>query len=233
MKQFLPLVLSLGLLLPVGATAAPKKLEHRAWLGGEFKLAMRGGEVSSATRVGAWPRDIKQRAGIFVSAAHQGTPLANAGVMTGDLILALDGKAVTSLKALHGAVESRAPGDIIRLSVYRDGDIEERTATLGIESFERWRSLSFGLMLTHKIDLFPNPGFSAVVIGFNRRNERLDLRSPEVEFFRRHAKSPGGHRGIAGRENWQAWCLILSLGAHKQIVSQEPSVGGGQGTEGR
>lgn len=222
MKQFLPLVVSLGLLLPALANAAPKKLEHRAWIGGEFKLAKRGGEPFSATGVGAFPRDLKQRAGIFVSAAHAGTPLASAGIVAGDLILALDDKPVTSLKALQRAVESRAPGDTIRLSVYRDGDVEERTATLGIESYERWRTLSVGLMLTSKIDLVPNPEFSAIALGFNRRNERMDLHSPEVEFFRRHRKAPGGYRGVTGRESWQAWCVLFSLGGHKQIVSQEP-----------
>lgn len=223
MKRPLALILSLGLLIPLLTSAAPKKLEHRAWLGGEFKLAKRGGEPFSPTRVGAFPRDLKQRAGIFVSAAHAETPLATAGIVAGDLILALDDKPVTSLKALQRAVESRAPGDTIRLSVYRDGDVEERTATLGIESYERWRTLSVGLMLTSKIDLVPNPEFSAVALGFNRRNERIDLRSPEVEFFRRHRKGSNGERGIAGRESWQAWCVLFSLGGHKQIVSQESS----------
>lgn len=221
MNHFFPLVVSLSLLFPIVANAAPKKLEHRAWLGGEFKLAKRGGEPFSPTRVGAFPRDLEQRAGIFVSAVHPETPLASAGIVAGDLILALDDKPVTSLKALQRAVESRAPGDAIRLSVYRDGDIEERTATLGIESFERWRTLSVGLMLASKIDLVPNPEFSAVALGFNRRNERIDLRSPEVEFFRRHRKGSHGERGIAGRESWQAWCVLFSLGGHKQIVSQE------------
>ncbi len=222
MKHYFPLIVSLGLLLPIVANAGPKKLEHRAWLGGEFKLAKRGGEPFSPTRVGAFPRDLEQRAGIFVRAAHPETPLASAGIVTGDLILALDDKPVTSLRALQRAVESRAPGDTIRLSVYRDGDIEERTATLGIESYERWRSLSVGLMLNSKIDLVPNPEFSAVALGFNRRDERIDLRSPEVEFFRRYRKGSGGERGMPGRESWQAWCVLFSLGGHKQIVSQEP-----------
>ena len=221
MKRFLPLALSLGFLLPFLANAAPKKLEHRAWLGGELKLAKRGDEAFSPSRIGAFPRDLKQQAGIFVNAAHPETPLAIAGIVTGDLILSLDDKPMTSLKTLQRSVESRAPGDTIRLTVYRDDNIEERTATLGIESYECWRTLVFGLMLTSKIDLVPNPEFSALVLGFNRCNERLDLRSPEVEFFRRHAKSPGGYRGIAGRENWQAWCILFSLGGHKQIVSQE------------
>lgn len=222
MKHLLPLVVSLGLLLPALANAAPKKLEHRAWLGGEFKLAKRGGEAFSATRVGAFPRGLKQRAGIFVSASHPETPLASAGIVAGDLILALDDKPVISLKALQRAVESRAPGDTIRLSVFRDGDIDERTATLGIESYEHWRTLNIGLMLTSKIDLVPNPEFSAVALGFNRRNERIDLRSPEVEFVRRHRKGPADYRGVTGRESWQAWCVLFSIGGHKQIVSQEP-----------
>lgn len=221
MKQILPLMAAIALLVPSLANAEPKKLEHRAWLGGGFKLAKRGGEPFSPTRIGAFPRDLKQRAGIFVSAVHPETPLANAGVLAGDLILALDDKPVTSLKALQRAVESRAPGDTIRLSVYRDG-VEERTATLGIESYERWRTLSVGLMLASKIDLVPNPEFSAGIIGFNYRDERMDLRSPEVEFFRRHLKGSSGERGLPGRESWQAWCVLFSLGGHKQIVSQEP-----------
>ena len=226
MKHLIALAVFFATLLPVIAPAATKKLEHRAWLGGEFKQAKRGGDAYSATRVGAFPRDLKQRAGVFVSAVHPETPLATASLAAGDLILALDGKPVTSPKALERAVESRAPGDTVRLSVYRDGEIEERTATLGIESYEHWRTLSVGLMLTSKIDLVPNPEFSALALGFKRKNERIDLRSPEVEFFRRHRRGSRGERGVPGRESWQAWCVLFSLGGHKQIVSQEPFAAG-------
>jgi hypothetical protein len=126
-----------------------------------------------------------------------------------------------TLKAMQRAVESRSPGDTIRISVYHDNGVNERKATLGIESYEHWRNLGFGLMLTSKLDIVPDPEFSVLLLGFNRRNERIDLRSPEVEFIRRHHKWLDGHRGVTGRESWQAWCVLLSLGAHKQIVSQE------------
>ena len=221
MKQILPLVATIALLFPASGVTAPKKIHQRAWLGGEFKLAKRGGEPFSSDRVGAFPKSIEQRAGIFVAAVHVQAPLAVAGVATGDLILALDDRPVTSLKALRSVVESRAPGDTIRLSVYRDGDIEEHTATLGVESFEQSRNIGVGLMLSHKIDLVPNPDFSAVALGFHRRDQRIDLCSPEAEFYLRHRKGAGGKRGVAGSEGWQAWCVLFSFGSHKQIVSQE------------
>lgn len=221
MKRLLPLAVTCALLIPMFGVAAPRKLHQRAWLGGEFKLAKHGGDPVSSTHIGAFPRDLDQRAGIYVAAVHPETPLAAAGVMTGDLVLALDGRPVTSLKALRSAVESRVPGGTIRLSVYRDGDIEERTATLGVESFERSRNIGVGLMLTHKIDLVPNPDFSAAALGFHRRDQRIDLRSPETEFYLRHRKGAGGQRGVSGNEGWQAWCVLFSFGSHKQIVSQE------------
>lgn len=221
MKRLRLILALLGLILPVMATGGPRKLEHRAWLGGELKLAKPGAEMFSETRVGALPRDLKQRSGIFVSAVHPGTPLAAAGVLAGDLILAIDDKPMTSMKAIQRAVESRSPGDTIRISVYHDNSVNERKATLGIESYEHWRTLGFGLMLASKFDIVPDPGFSVLLLGFNRRNERIDLRSPEVEFIRRHHKSLDVNHGVTGRESWQAWCVLLSLGAHKQIVSQE------------
>jgi PDZ domain len=223
MKRLLPFAVIIALLIPTLGVTAPKKLHQRAWLGGEFKLAKPGGELFSPTRLGAFPRELDQRAGIYVAAVHSETPLAASGVTTGDLLLALDGRPVTSLKALRSVVESRDPGDTVRLSVYHDGNIEERTATLGVESFERSRNIGVGLMLSHKIDLVPNPDFSAVALGFHHRDRRIDLRSPETEFYLRHRKRKDGQRGISGSEGWQAWCVLFSFGSHKQIVSQELS----------
>lgn len=221
MKPIIALALSLTLFAPAAVIAAPKKLHQRAWLGGEFKLATRGGEPVSPTRVGAFPQELQQHSGVFVSAVHAGTPLAAAGVVVGDLIIGLDDRPVTYAKALRSAVEARAPGDRIRLAVYRDGSTEEHRATLGIESYERSRNIGLGLMFSSKIDLVPNPDFSAIAVGFNHRDRRVELNSPEVNFFLRHRRGKGHEMGLAGDEGWQAWCVIFSFGSHKRIVSQE------------
>ena len=60
-----------------------------------------------------------------------GGPAEAAGLEPGDLIVAIDGKAVTDSSELIVAIRSRQPGDEVRLTVRRDGDEREYTVTLG------------------------------------------------------------------------------------------------------
>lgn len=73
---------------------------------------------------------LDQSEGALVAGVQPGTPAAAAGLQEGDVILALDGEAVTGPEALSAAVASREPGDEVQLQVWRSEDMVDLTATL-------------------------------------------------------------------------------------------------------
>lgn len=70
--------------------------------------------------------------GALISSVTSGSPAAQAGLQAGDLITALNGKAVTSPDDLSQALAQLAPGDRATVSVTRqDGSQHTLTVTLG------------------------------------------------------------------------------------------------------
>lgn len=69
-------------------------------------------------------------AGAVVNLAPEGLPAAKAGIQTGDIITALDGKEVKSYSELTAAVKEHAVGDTVTLSVFRSGEKLEVQVTL-------------------------------------------------------------------------------------------------------
>jgi putative serine protease PepD len=58
-------------------------------------------------------------------------PAADAGVRTGDVVTAMDGKAITGADALVTAVDGKKPGDTVTLKVRRGGSTSEIQVKLG------------------------------------------------------------------------------------------------------
>ena len=52
-------------------------------------------------------------------------------ILGGDVIVAADGKKVSSIEELRDAIASLEPGDKLKLQLYRDGDKTSVTVTLG------------------------------------------------------------------------------------------------------
>ena len=84
--------------------------------------------------------------GVLVESVAKDSGAAKAGVMAGDtevvvsgdtyilggdVIVAADGKKVSSIEELRDAIASHEPGDKIKLQLYRDGDRTSVTITLG------------------------------------------------------------------------------------------------------
>lgn len=59
--------------------------------------------------------------GLYVTAVQVGSPAEAAGLRIGDIILTVDGGSVTDMDALNAQLYTHAPGDSMRLSVYRNG----------------------------------------------------------------------------------------------------------------
>jgi membrane-associated protease RseP (regulator of RpoE activity) len=224
MKHILLAISFACLTSTVTASAAPDKTLERAWMGGEYKLARtsRFTLASSPNTVRAFPAapGRSQRAGVLIVALPTNTPAALAGLRAGDLILEAGHRPVTSLKMLCQVIDERRAGDTVQLLIFREGEVMERPVVLGREIYRRERSLGVGLLLSGKVDLIPNPDFSLIAAGFQRRTERLELHSPEAQFLLRTRSEKAAASGIA-REGWHVWLAIVSFGSHKRILSQE------------
>lgn len=93
-------------------------IEH-AWLGIE------GEDLGIAAS-----DDLKLTGAALVTKVKAGGPAANAGMVAGDVITAIDGAPLTSINALKIALRSRSPGQIVGLTVWRDGRTMQVRATL-------------------------------------------------------------------------------------------------------
>jgi serine protease Do len=69
--------------------------------------------------------------GVIITVVGENTPAARAGVRQGDIVVALDGKAVSQGADLRRAIRGRKPGDEVRLRVRRPDGEHEIVARLG------------------------------------------------------------------------------------------------------
>ena len=69
--------------------------------------------------------------GAEVAEARDGSPAAAAGIEQGDVVVAIDGKGVTGADDLAGAIDGKAPGAEITLTIRREGEQVEVDVTLG------------------------------------------------------------------------------------------------------
>jgi len=69
--------------------------------------------------------------GAVVATVRAGSPAAAAGVKSGDVVVAVNGKPVTSANELTSAIAALRPGDTAKLQVRRGGSTVTLTVTLG------------------------------------------------------------------------------------------------------
>lgn len=76
--------------------------------------------------------------GVFVDSLEEGGPAEKAGIKSGDIITELDGRKITTMNDLKGALEYYAKGETIEVKIQRMGDGEYKeqtlTVTLGAKS---------------------------------------------------------------------------------------------------
>src|SRR3954469_20282843 len=89
-----------------------------------------GGKVAHAY-LGVQLTDAASGGGATVAQTVGGGPGASAGLRTGDVVTAIEGKTVDSSDALVAAVDSHKPGDQITLTVKRGGDTSQIKVKLG------------------------------------------------------------------------------------------------------
>jgi S1-C subfamily serine protease len=69
--------------------------------------------------------------GALVGTVNPGTPAAEAGIKTGDLIVGFDGKKIRNPSELSLAVLTKQPGDEVKVELKRDGSTKTVTVKLG------------------------------------------------------------------------------------------------------
>jgi putative serine protease PepD len=69
--------------------------------------------------------------GVEVSQVRSGSPAADAGLQSGDVVSAVDGHAITTAEELQQAVDAKAPGDSISVTYQRGGQSRTVEVKLG------------------------------------------------------------------------------------------------------
>jgi S1-C subfamily serine protease len=67
-----------------------------------------------------------------VTDVEPGGPADVAGIVVGDIVVAVDAQSVMSITDLVGRIRSYTPGETVVLDVVRDGEIITIEATLGV-----------------------------------------------------------------------------------------------------
>lgn len=76
--------------------------------------------------------------GLLVRDVGLGTPAANSGFLRGDILTAIEGKAINSIGQVVAVLKERGPGDTVAFDLLRAGEPMSLTLTLG-EWLEHWR----------------------------------------------------------------------------------------------
>lgn len=101
-------------------------VEHGKVIRGHLGVAIQGVDADMAKAFG-----LSQGGGALVAEVTPGSPAAKAGIERGDIILELNGKAVSDPGDLSVRIAELAPGSVAHLQVSRNGKAQDINVTLG------------------------------------------------------------------------------------------------------
>ncbi|HVW55383.1 MAG TPA: Do family serine endopeptidase [Rhizobiaceae bacterium] len=120
---------SVGIAFAIPASTA-KTVVQDLIKNGQVSRGWLGVEIQPVTKDIAESLGISNQKGALVSEAQEG-PAKSAGVKTGDIITAVNGKEVDSPKDLARMIGEMSPNKQVALSVWRDGKTQSINVTLG------------------------------------------------------------------------------------------------------
>src|SRR4029077_9654255 len=98
----------------VVAQLKDKGMVTRGWIGVQIQPIT--GEIADGL-------GIKDTIGALVAEPQVGSPAARAGVMSGDVITAVNGAAVEDARDLAKQIGAMVPGTTVKLTVWRKGEV--------------------------------------------------------------------------------------------------------------
>jgi serine protease Do len=117
----------IGFAIPAGtvksivAALKDKGVVTRGWI---------GVQIQSVTPEIADSLNLKEARGALVAETESGGPAAKAGILSGDVIISLDGKKVKADREFANAIGDLAPGTRVKLGLIRKGENKTVAATL-------------------------------------------------------------------------------------------------------
>lgn len=208
---------ALGLLGAPGCSSTkpeqnPKSdsVHFRGWVGGQYEEAQTMPEDLRKTKTSA----------ILITQLYPQTPMTAAGLNAGDLILEINQQPVSSVRKFYQIVDAAQPGTVLSMKAWHDGQLGDYTVRVGRESFVSDGTFAIALPpFVEGLDLWPDPGFSLAVLGYQRDwpRDRKELQSPR-ELYYKKCDSKGYATVDKG---WRAWLVIFKAEASKRIRSQE------------
>jgi membrane-associated protease RseP (regulator of RpoE activity) len=220
MKRIITLVLAsmLASLLAGCASEKNKTVLQRGWIGGDYVLAkhdtawvrLDSSRGVSGTLPKSMPAD--QKAAIEITSLTTNAPARAAGLRSGDFVMELNHQPVTSLRTFRRTIDRSAPGSLLPVKVYRNGQFTEFQVSVGREKYRSGGNFSLVLpTAVHRWDLWPNPGFSLVCVGYEPNpGLRHDL----------------GKSHDVYDENWSAYLGFIELSCGKRVMAQESVTAG-------
>lgn len=97
---------------------------------GNVQKGLLGVSGGSLNAVAAEKLNIDETEGFYVSKVFDNSGAFDAGIESGDIIKKLDGVKISSFSDLSGYLNSKRPGDVVNVTVLRDGDYETLPVTL-------------------------------------------------------------------------------------------------------
>jgi hypothetical protein len=179
---------------------------ERGWIDGEFLTA--NPKAVSAESLLAPAMDHEEslrapKAGILVKQC--GCKSTATVLQDGDVILELNQRPMSKLKGFSRAIGRAKPGSSLPAKLYRRGDLLRVQIPVGRETYQREGLLVLGLpTIIHGWDLWPDPGFSLVLLGYEPSAGTAKPRDSD-NFVQR----------------WAVWAGVLEFSSGRKILSRE------------
>ena len=113
------------------------RIEQQLVTGGKVQRGRLGVAIQEVNQSLADSFGLKKPAGALVSSVEKESPAAKAGLESGDVILTINGKEITSSGELPAIVSGMAPGESAKLQVWRNGNAREIDVKVGQFSEEK------------------------------------------------------------------------------------------------
>lgn len=97
---------------------------------GKVRRGMLGVNIQNITDDTAKALELSDTSGVIVSNVRSGSAADKAGIKRGDIVVAINGEKIEDSNVLRNKVAGTLPGNEIKLTILRDGQQQEVTATL-------------------------------------------------------------------------------------------------------